>query len=185
MVMAVILGSIIGYERREAERPAGIRTMGLVSLASCLFTINAVFAFLIGPPLHWDPTMVPLTIPSAVGFLGAGLIVKYAETDELTGEKRLVVIGFHTANSIWLSAAVGVACGGGMYFVATFTAALVLVLLRFGPRQLHREDLSLGLPHWFDGENFKNHRGNNIKIIFDGNGAGLHSRRNSSLSTYD
>ncbi len=47
--MAVFLGSLIGYERRSGDRPAGIRTMSLVSLGSALFTINSTFAFLAGP----------------------------------------------------------------------------------------------------------------------------------------
>ncbi len=49
MVMSVLLGSIIGYERRTADRPAGIRTMSVVSLTSCLFTLNSTFVFMIGP----------------------------------------------------------------------------------------------------------------------------------------
>ena len=47
--MAVFLGSLIGYERRSSDRPAGIRTMALVSLGSALFTINSTFGFLSGP----------------------------------------------------------------------------------------------------------------------------------------
>jgi len=54
MVASVLLGCAIGYERRSADRPAGMRTMGVVSLASCLFTLNSTFAFAIGP-MHWDP----------------------------------------------------------------------------------------------------------------------------------
>ena len=49
LLLAVFLGCMIGYERRQNDRPAGIRTMGLVSLGSCLFTINSTFAFLEGP----------------------------------------------------------------------------------------------------------------------------------------
>ena len=137
MVVAVILGCIIGYERREADRPAGIRTMALVSLAACLFTINSVFAFLIGP-MHWDPARVSAAIPSGVGFLGTALIVKAQEKDEISGEIHHIVQGVNTAASVWLSAAVGAACGGGLYFVASFTACLMLCLLRFGPRSLDK-----------------------------------------------
>lgn len=137
--MAVILGSIIGYERRTADRPAGIRTMSVVSLSSALFTVNSTFVFVAGP-MHWDPARVSAAIPSGVGFLGAGLIVKDIYKDD-DGENNFTVKGLKTAASVWLSAAVGVACGGGLYFVATFTAALMLVLLRFGPRShLGRED---------------------------------------------
>lgn len=53
MVMSVLLGSIIGYERRSADRPAGIRTMSVVSLTSCLFTLNSTFVFMIGP-MRWE-----------------------------------------------------------------------------------------------------------------------------------
>ena len=59
MVVAVVLGSIIGYERRTADRPAGIRTMSVVSLAACLFTLNSTFVFMAGP-MHWDPGMLSL-----------------------------------------------------------------------------------------------------------------------------
>ncbi|KAL7461842.1 hypothetical protein ACHAXS_002239 [Conticribra weissflogii] len=178
MVIAVILGSIIGYERREADRPAGIRTMGLVSLASCLFTINSVFAFMIGP-FHWDPARVSAAIPSGVGFLGAGLIVKHVDMDELTGEKHHNVKGLNTAASIWLSAAVGAACGGGMYFVASFTSALMLVLLRFGPRQLNRDGSVLGLPQRFGEGDDKRYHETSIMMMVDGKGDGMPSRRGS------
>ena len=64
---------------------AGIRTMALVSLGSCLFTINSAFAFLDGP-MEWDASRISAAIPSGVGFLGAGLIFKQAEKDEKSGD---------------------------------------------------------------------------------------------------
>ncbi|KAL3778982.1 hypothetical protein ACHAW5_006286 [Stephanodiscus triporus] len=133
MVVSVVLGSLIGYERRSADRPAGIRTMSVVSLAACLFTLNSTFVFMIGP-MHWDPARVSAAVPSGVGFLGAGLMVQDALKDDFTGHTHHTIKGIATAASVWLSAAVGVACGGGMYFAATFTSMLLLVLLRFGPR---------------------------------------------------
>ena len=69
-----------------------------------------------------------------MGFLGAGLILKASEKDPITGEQHHLVQGITTAAATWLSAAVGLACGGGLYFVATFATAMNLVLLRFGPR---------------------------------------------------
>ena len=77
LVVAVILGGIIGWERRTADRPAGIRTMALVSLGSALFSLCSMFAFLSGP-MDWDASRVSAAIPSGVGFLGAGLIYKQA-----------------------------------------------------------------------------------------------------------
>jgi putative Mg2+ transporter-C (MgtC) family protein len=133
LVMSVILGSVVGWERRQADRPAGIRTMSLVSLGACLFTIDSTFAFLSGP-MSWDASRISAAIPSGVGFLGAGLIFKETEKDDLTNESNHVVHGLTTATSVWLSAAVGVACGGELYFAAWFCIAITLAMLRFGPR---------------------------------------------------
>jgi putative Mg2+ transporter-C (MgtC) family protein len=132
IIASVMLGGLIGWERREADRPAGIRTMSLVSLGSCLFTINSAFAFVTGP-MSWDASRISAAIPSGVGFLGAGLIFKEAEKDE-KGSINHVVHGLTTSASLWLSSAVGVACGGGLYFSAIFCTAVMLILLRFGPR---------------------------------------------------
>ena len=74
------------------------------------------------------------TLPHIVCFISAGLIVKSSEVDPNTGERHHLVQGITTAAATWLSAAVGIACGGGMYFVAGFSTALNLFLLRFGPR---------------------------------------------------
>ena len=76
---SVLLGTLIGIERRRADRPAGVRTMGLVSLGACLFTIDSMFAFVDGPEA-WDSSRVAAAIPSGVGFLGAGVIYKGSTT---------------------------------------------------------------------------------------------------------
>mmetsp|Transcript_28276 Transcript_28276/g.62985 ORF Transcript_28276/g.62985 Transcript_28276/m.62985 type:complete len:328 (-) Transcript_28276:199-1182(-) len=138
LLASVLLGGVIGWERREADRPAGIRTMSLVSLGSCLFTINSTMAFLKGP-MNWDASRVSAAIPSGVGFLGAGLIFKKDETNE-EGERTHVVHGLTTAASVWLSAAVGIACGGDLYFAAAFCTAVMMLLLRFGPRSLDHDN---------------------------------------------
>jgi hypothetical protein len=79
-----------------------------------------------------------------VGFLGAGLIVKATEKDPITGESHHLVQGITTAAATWLSAAVGLACGGGLYFIASFSTAMNLVLLRFGPRLSDNFDRAFG-----------------------------------------
>ena len=139
LAMATLFGSAIGWERRQADRPAGIRTMSLVSLGSCLFTICSTYAFLDGP-MAWDASRISAAIPSGVGFLGAGLIFKEAAKDKLTGDTTQVVHGLTTAAAIWLSAAVGVASGGELYFAASFAIAITLTLLRFGPRMPSSDD---------------------------------------------
>ena len=135
LVISAILGGLIGWERKMADRPAGIRTISLVSLGSCLFTINSAWAF-IGGPMSWDAARISAAIPSGVGFLGAGIIFKENTKDNATGENSHVVHGLTTAASLWLSSAVGIACGGELYYPATFSVAVVLVLLRFGPRHI-------------------------------------------------
>ena len=80
MFIAVLIGALIGYERRSVDRPAGIRTMSLASLGACTFTICSTFAFVDGP-MEWDGSRVSAAIPSGVGFLGAGLIWKGAGGD--------------------------------------------------------------------------------------------------------
>eukprot|EP00587_Corethron_hystrix_P012883 CAMPEP_0113302060 /NCGR_PEP_ID=MMETSP0010_2-20120614/3032_1 /TAXON_ID=216773 ORGANISM="Corethron hystrix, Strain 308" /NCGR_SAMPLE_ID=MMETSP0010_2 /ASSEMBLY_ACC=CAM_ASM_000155 /LENGTH=163 /DNA_ID=CAMNT_0000155791 /DNA_START=339 /DNA_END=830 /DNA_ORIENTATION=- /assembly_acc=CAM_ASM_000155 len=107
--------------------------MSLVSLGSSLFTICSGNAFL-DYPLEWDASRISAAIPSGVGFLGAGLIWKQTHTDEETGEATQIVKGLTTAASVWLSAAVGIACGGGLYFASIFGTSLMLLMLRFGPR---------------------------------------------------
>jgi hypothetical protein len=72
ILYSVVFGGLIGWERRQADRPAGIRTMSLVSLGSCLFTITSAFAFVSGP-MNWDGSRVAAAIPSGVGFLGGGI----------------------------------------------------------------------------------------------------------------
>mmetsp|Transcript_43117 Transcript_43117/g.135189 ORF Transcript_43117/g.135189 Transcript_43117/m.135189 type:complete len:294 (-) Transcript_43117:22-903(-) len=124
-----ILGAVIGWERRIIDKPAGIRTMSLVSIGACLFTLCSMFSFLSGS-MEWDASRVSAAIPSGVGFLGAGLIWK--GTVNNAGQ----VHGLTTAASVWLSAAVGVACGGHLYAVALFAVVLIILILRGFPRVL-------------------------------------------------
>ena len=89
MAVSVLLGGLIGYERRASDRPAGIRTMALVSLGSCFFTISSQLAFR-DSPMTWDASRVTAAIPSGVGFLGAGLIWKGSLSDGSGGEVHQV-----------------------------------------------------------------------------------------------
>ncbi|KAJ8603625.1 hypothetical protein CTAYLR_007567 [Chrysophaeum taylorii] len=130
ILMSVILGMMIGFERRRPDRPAGVRTMSLVSLGSCIFTIDSMFAFSSSPD-NWDSSRVAAAIPSGVGFLGAGLIYKQAPRRD---QDRHEVHGLTTASSVWLSAAAGIAAGGGLMVISMFSTMVMIVVLRFGPR---------------------------------------------------
>lgn len=133
MLTSVILGGAIGYERRAADRPAGIRTMGLVSLGACFFTISSITAFK-SSTMGWDASRVTAALPSGVGFLGAALIWKGSVV--LGDEEMHQVHGLTTAASLWLSAAIGVGAGGALYVVSIYSTALIILVLRFGPKFL-------------------------------------------------
>ena len=116
LVVALLLGSVIGVERELQRMPAGFRTHALVSLGSALFTIISAEAFS-GPGA--DPTRIAAQIVSGIGFLGGGAILHYGGT----------VRGLTTAASLWSVAAVGMAAGAGLYIMATVGTVLVVMAL--------------------------------------------------------
>jgi putative Mg2+ transporter-C (MgtC) family protein len=134
--VAALLGAIIGLERERRVRAAGMRTLALVSLGSALFTIVSAYGFLsllAIPHVTLDPTRIASYIVAGIGFLGAGTIFM-----SRTSER---VRGLTTAASIWVIAAIGIACGAGMLLEATATTVImliVLVLLRFMERAILR-----------------------------------------------
>ena len=147
ILMSLGCGSVIGFERRRADRAAGIRTMALVCLGACVFTIASAYAFIDGP-MAWDASRVSAAIPSGVGFLGAASIWKGTRqkkseegSDELPAPE---VHGLTTATSVWLSSAVGILTGGALYIPALFTIAVAVVYLRFAPRLPGRDEVADG-----------------------------------------
>jgi putative Mg2+ transporter-C (MgtC) family protein len=123
--LAAVLGAIIGAEREYHGRAAGLRTQLLVALGSCLAMIVSLnFATVFGwessnTALRVDPARVAYGIMSGIGFLGAGAILRYG-----TG-----IRGLTTAASLWCTAAVGLACGFGMFTVSIVTTGIVLFAL--------------------------------------------------------
>jgi putative Mg2+ transporter-C (MgtC) family protein len=116
LIMAAVVGGVIGLDRERAHKWAGIRTLLLVCLGSALFTVVSIFGF--GDPA--DPARLAAGIVVGIGFLGAGVI--------LHSEKG--VMGLTTAAAVWAVAAIGVAIGCGLYLIALTTAILILVALR-------------------------------------------------------
>lgn len=112
--LAALLGGIIGYEREQEGKAAGLRTHMLVGLASALFTVAPIGA---GMSIA-DMSRVVQGIAAGIGFLGAGTILK------LTGKQE--IIGLTTAAGLWLTAAVGVAVGIGHLWLP-----IVAVLIAF------------------------------------------------------
>lgn len=114
LVLASVLGALIGLERDYRGHPAGIRTMALVVLGATLFTSESVLF-----PGESGMSRVASNIVVGIGFLGAGVIVR----------DRMQVSGVTTAAMIWCGAAIGIAIGRERYLVATIAALLTIVLL--------------------------------------------------------
>jgi len=116
LLLAALLGGIIGVEREMRDKPAGLRTNILICVGSTLFmSISTKVAEILGG----DPTRIAAQIISGIGFLGAGAVL----------HSHGFVLGLTTAATIWVVAGVGMALGSGMYLVAVFTTAMSLVIL--------------------------------------------------------
>lgn len=125
LVLAAVLGSLIGAEREWRRKSAGLRTNTLISLGSALFTIVAIE--LAGPD-QGAAGRIPAQIVSGIGFLGAGAILRGSRDDNIQG--------LTTAATIWVNAAIGMCAGAGRYQVAaTATATVLIVLTAFAPLQ--------------------------------------------------
>ncbi len=122
--LALVFAIGVGYEREAADKPAGLRTHMLVSLAACAFTIISLemLASLEKEltTIAADPIRVIEAIVTGVAFLGAGAII----------QSRGSVIGITTGASIWLAGAIGLACGSGYYVIAALILVLTLITLR-------------------------------------------------------
>ena len=120
LLLAVILGSLIGLERELARKKAGMRTFALVALGSCLFSIISKLAFkeFWGVP-GFDPSRIASQIVVGIGFIGAGSIIFYQSN----------VRGLTTAAGLWVSAAIGMAIGFKLYATGIFAAMLTILVL--------------------------------------------------------
>ena len=126
IIFSIVLGSIIGLERELTNKAAGLRTQILVCLGSCLFTILSIYGFSTAVTLYplGDPSRVAAQIITGIGFIGAGTVLR----------QGLTVTGLTTASTLWIVAAIGMACGCGQISLAVVTSLItvcVLVLIRF------------------------------------------------------
>ncbi|TCP66243.1 MgtC/SapB family protein [Baia soyae] len=123
LMVAAVLGGLVGWEREVNNHPAGFRTHILVSVGSALIMLISIYAFV--PFMEadrrflFDPARLSAQVVSGIGFLGAGTILRQGVT----------VSGLTTAASLWVIAAIGLAVGSGFYFAAVITTLLVLVSL--------------------------------------------------------
>jgi len=116
-LLAIIFGGLIGLQRERHERPAGLRTHALVCLGATVFTLVSYLGFdTLG---NIDPSRVAAGIVTGIGFIGAGVIFR----------QGILVKGVTTAASIWIAAAIGLALGTKLYYLAIFVTAFGLLIL--------------------------------------------------------
>jgi len=139
LVLSVVLGAVIGFNRSRHNKPAGLRTMALISLGSAAFTLIGIEAVIqlsmlqtgtesltsgVSKMINLDSSRIIAGIVGGVCFLGAGAII----------QSRGKVQGMTSAASIWVTSTIGVSAGLGLYILATtitFIAFIVLVLYCF------------------------------------------------------
>jgi putative Mg2+ transporter-C (MgtC) family protein len=119
VLLAFVLGAVVGFERERDRRPAGLRTHILVSAGSACFTVASIYGFGDLGTVR-DPARLAAQIVTGIGFLGAGTIFRSGTT----------VRGLTTASSIWITASIGILAGLGMITVAVFATALTWFTLQ-------------------------------------------------------
>ena len=116
LLLAALLGAVIGFERELRQKSAGLRTNTLIAVGSALFTLMSIE---MAEGSEADATRIAAQIVTGIGFLGAGAIMR-------TGSG---ISGLTTAATVWVNAAVGVTCGAGEYHLALIATAVTLVVL--------------------------------------------------------
>ena len=126
LLLATVLGGVVGFQREVAKKAAGTRTYAFVAIGSCLFTILSRIGF---SGATVDPTRIAAQVVVGIGFLGAGLIFVRQEHVE----------GLTTAAGLWVVAAIGMSVAVSQYALAITTTIIALLLLTVG-RKLHVDD---------------------------------------------
>jgi len=117
-VLAIIFGGLIGLQRERHERPAGLRTHALVCLGATVFTLVSYMGF---SSSVIDTSRIAAGVVTGIGFIGAGVIFR----------QGILVKGVTTAASIWISAAIGLALGTKLYYLAIIVTIIGLIILSF------------------------------------------------------
>jgi putative Mg2+ transporter-C (MgtC) family protein len=113
VLIALLLGGLIGWERERHGISAGIRTYGAIALGACVFGIVSINI------LGADPSRIASQVATGVGFLGGGVIFRQGD----------YVSGLTTAATLWATAAIGLAVAFGMYAISVLTSILIFLLL--------------------------------------------------------
>ena len=142
ILFAGLLGAAIGFERKNRNKLAGVRTHAIVALGAALMMVVSKYGF--SDVDKFDASRVASQIVSGVGFLGAGIIFVRNNNS---------VSGLTTAAGIWATAGVGMSMGAGQYFIATLSTVMILVMqvvfhrVRFLANEAFQEDMRIVLQH--------------------------------------
>jgi putative Mg2+ transporter-C (MgtC) family protein len=117
LLLAAALGAAIGYERERHGKAAGLRTHILISAGAALFTLASIYGFNGGA----DPSRVAAGVVAGIGFIGAGVIFR--------GMTNGGLAGLTSAACIWVTAAIGLSAGAGLYLVSALTTAITVGVL--------------------------------------------------------
>jgi putative Mg2+ transporter-C (MgtC) family protein len=127
LLLAALLGGVLGYERESQGKSAGVRTHMLVSMGSAMFVLAPAHG---GMEID-DMSRVIQGVVTGIGFLGAGAIIKHRESN--------IVKGLTSAAGVWTTAAIGIACGLGRETTAIVCTLLVLAVLAVVPKWTERD----------------------------------------------
>lgn len=134
LLSSVLIGGLIGLDRNLRGKPSGIRTLGLVSLGSCLLTMAGMNFLSAHEQADWSAaSRVIQGLITGIGFLGSGVITQDSGSERIRG--------LTTAASIWITAILGILCGMGSWQVACIALAIVFLLFVLGKpleRALHK-----------------------------------------------
>jgi len=119
ILIALVCGGIIGYEREHKNRPAGLRTHMLVCIGAALVMIVSQYLFEQYSPGVTDPARLGAQVVSGIGFLGAGTIIR----------DRFSVKGLTTAATLWVVACIGLAVGSGYYLMGAIVTGIIFLAL--------------------------------------------------------
>lgn len=119
IIISLLLGALVGFEREITRKPAGLRTHAFVSMGACLFTISSFY--LVGSS-GIDSSRIAAGIVTGIGFIGAGSIIA----------TKGHVKGLTTAASLWVVSAIGLMVGMGEFILPIISAIIIFIMLRFG-----------------------------------------------------
>jgi len=119
IIISLLLGALVGFEREITRKPAGLRTHAFVSMGACLFTISS---FYLAGNANIDSSRIAAGIVTGIGFIGAGSIIA----------TKGHVKGLTTAASLWVVSAIGLMVGLGELVLPIISSIIIFIMLRFG-----------------------------------------------------